>query len=442
VALGQVIDVLETAVRCGAQVKNDKDPRKVLCTCPICGETGGHLSIDTGQQMFHCFKCSASGKGGLQFYMQYSGIGDWQEAIKELRGMTGINYAEPKEAPPATDLAAPVDVRDRTYRAFLQKLTLSDAHRQNLLDRGLPEDALVYKSLPTEAKTRWRICKELLKEGITLEHVPGFFQRKSSYGLYWDFHCPGPGFFIPMLDAQGRIQGMQVRLDEGKGKNKDDRYRWFSSAQLPGGAGSGSPVHVPLSRQSKRVWVTEGPIKAEIASRLLNRPFVAVAGVGSYRNVKSVLQELGAQQVIVAYDQDDKEKTRANVDHALENLALELLSDFDVWAAVWAGADGKGIDDFLWGLVQSSKEIGEGEQGGFTFQKLTAERPEAEAEPEPADQPDVEAPITNAPITTPEAVQERLEQIIREAAESVRQHKEDSAWKKVGGLLVGLIKGR
>jgi hypothetical protein len=459
--LGQVIDVLETAVRCGAQVVKTKASGEALCTCPICSEDKGHLSIDTNQQVYHCFKCMASGKGGLQFYMAYAHIDDWQEALKELRGVAGINYIEPKDPPPIKE-TVPIDVRDKTYRAFLKKLTLSDINRKNLLDRGLAAEALdIYRSLPDEVKERWRICKELKKGGIVIAGVPGFFQRKSNYGSYWDFYYPGPGLLIPILDVQGRIQGMQVRMDQCT----DNRYRWFSSARKEGGASSGAPVHVAMPKPSKRVWVTEGPLKADIAARILNRPFIAVAGVGNYKNVKPILQELGAKQVIIAYDNDEKASTREIVNQALERLAIELLGKFEVWGVTWDRADGKGIDDMLRMRMRNGKEISEDENGGFTFQELSIQKSPAvtvEQLDEGEERIDQDEPVVSAHAATVEQLDEGEQEqsaadvvavtdevqasptvSVQEAPWAVEMKQVKTGfWKNVGRLINSLAEGR
>ena len=56
---------------------------------------------------------------------------------------------------------APLEERDRVYRALLSRLTLAPDHRENLLRRGLTDEAierLGYKSTPVVGWTRATRC--------------------------------------------------------------------------------------------------------------------------------------------------------------------------------------------------------------------------------------------------------------------------------------------
>ncbi|MEW8958716.1 MAG: DUF3854 domain-containing protein [Moorella sp. (in: firmicutes)] len=248
-------------------------------------------------------------------------------------------------SPAGTNPAAPIATRNRVYRAFLSCLHLLPEHKKDLLRRGLSEEEIKrngYKSVPSPAE-RWRLCKELKERGYDLAGVPGFYQARGRYGgHYWTFKAL-PGYFIPVRDSEGRIQALQVRLDQPDGTGK---YRFFSTPNKTGGSSSGAPCHVvrPEELKDRRVWVTEGPLKADIASRYLGSVFIGVAGAGNWRPAVEAIQELGAREVVIAYDRDKNLKDA--VRRAERELKVTLRrKGIRVFIASWNQE--KGIDDAL-----------------------------------------------------------------------------------------------
>ena len=78
-----------------------------------------------------------------------------------------------------------------------------------------------------------------------------------------------------------------------------------------GGPGPGVSVHVPLhSRRSKQrtVRVTEGELKADIATARTGILTLGLPGVGMFARAVPILQELGAEKVIIAFDADYRHK--------------------------------------------------------------------------------------------------------------------------------------
>ena len=111
--------------------------------------------------------------------------------------------------------AAVIGRRHAVYTEMLRRLTLSDEDYQGLKTRGLT-DAEIEK---LEYKSTADIAEELSDAGYILDRVPGFFQENGE----WRMNIR-PGFFVPVRDTQGRIQGLQMRTRGDK-----SRYLWFSS---------------------------------------------------------------------------------------------------------------------------------------------------------------------------------------------------------------------
>jgi hypothetical protein len=246
--------------------------------------------------------------------------------------------AEPKRAD--------ADTLNQVYTAFLARLSLSKSHRENLLARGLADEAIDrngYKTLPIQGRAR--IAGALGERfGDQLLRVPGFVVKDRDGGRYLTVRGPG-GIVVPVRDLAGRILALKVRGDGQR--DCGPRYVYVSSAGH-GGPGPGSPAHVPLgmAAPAELVRVTEGELKADVAQALSGLPTVSAPGVASWRPVLPVLRALGCKTARLAFDADAHDK--APVGRALAALAEALAAEgLALELERWEAGNGKGIDDLL-----------------------------------------------------------------------------------------------
>ncbi|WP_236713129.1 DUF3854 domain-containing protein [Neomoorella mulderi] len=249
----------------------------------------------------------------------------------------------PREAP-----LAPADARDRVYRHFLRLLDLHPRHKEELIRRGLSEGEIKrngYKSIPEQVNP-WIICKKLTRSGLDLAGIPGFYRAESKYGgSYWTFNS-SPGYFIPLRDTKGRIQALQRRMDD----KRNGKYMLFSGHSDRGGCSCGTPAHVARPGEVKdgRVWITEGQLKADIAAAYLSAVVIGAQGATSWKPVVPEVLELGAREIVIAYDRD--QETNKEVARGKRMLAAELKKlGITVREAIWRARskEEKGIDDAL-----------------------------------------------------------------------------------------------
>jgi hypothetical protein len=259
-----------------------------------------------------------------------------------------------KPLPPVPDIpprpsmvrAAP-EVLNTVYSAFLTLSNLSAAHRDNLKGRGLTDidiNQLGYKSMP--GSSRWSIVNQLLRMGYRLAGVPGFYFDKQ-----WRLNGAS-GILIPARDEKYCIKGFQIRRDKADDKPK---YVWLSSCtdtwKPKGGSSPGSPLHIatPFGYQYKQgddIWITEGILKADIASRYLNCMVLAVPGVGILSPAITFLQNLPDKpaRVVLAFDMDKEKNDQVHLH--LSRLTERLLRlGIKIGEADWDSST-KGIDDF------------------------------------------------------------------------------------------------
>lgn len=238
-------------------------------------------------------------------------------------------------------------VLNRVYQRMKAQLRLKAEHKANLIERGLDETEikrLDYRTLPETHHQRIELMQALSQDQANLLSVPGFYL--SDKDRVWITHQNG--MWIPCRDVDGNLIGGQVRSDSHKGS----RYQWFSTSSSKrkfGGVSSGAPIHVAKwEGDNSTVWITEGLLKADVASSMLEQTVVGVAGVNSYKKdeLVEILRQLGAEQVVIAFDADYE--NNKGISQAIDNLAQLLIAHhFNCQMATWDIDEGKGIDDLL-----------------------------------------------------------------------------------------------
>lgn len=339
------IPIVETARRCGLVLDSRTLRRsEVEASCPFCGDHKGkhHLSLNTGTDQFRCNLCGTSGNS-VTLYARLNGV-TTKEAYQALR-QGGKVYPMPKEPTPQIQERQPhpLEVRHTMYSTMLEHLTLLPKHQDNLLERGLSPERIQrnqYRSMPETEQGRRLIAGLLRSCGYDLEGLPGF---RTFYG---DWTLSGPkGFLIPVRDKNGLIQGLKVRLDATDDPGR--KYRWLSSRDLPGGTRSYSWVHVTGDTSKKRAFLTEGPLKGDVASFLShNALFVCIGGVNAINGLKDTLVDLGVSEVVEAMDMD--QMTNPHVRDAIKTIRKEVqqIRGIKYSKYTWNPAY-KGVDDYL-----------------------------------------------------------------------------------------------
>jgi hypothetical protein len=266
--------------------------------------------------------------------------------LYELNGHRGPSLPEevpPKEEEKEIPEKADPQTLDRIYRALLDELSLSPAHTQNLHQRGLSEAQIErgrYRSLPQKGredlahKLVYRFGTEVCRQ------VPGLYEKHPGC---WSV-AGASGTLVPVRDVEGRVVALKVRADDA---GEGPKYTYLSSMKYDG-PGPGTQVHIPLrdSPGSTLARLTEGELKADIATALSGILTVSAPGVSSWRQALEVLKALGTTKVHLAFDADAK-----NNEHVARALseAYRTLKErgFEVALEMWSLELGKGIDDLL-----------------------------------------------------------------------------------------------
>lgn len=343
--------------------------------CPKCGgkdrfrahddfaETGGII----------CSQCAqhgcADGIGTIQWKL---GI-DIHKAIELLEGYLGL--ARP-DLPCKREIAPQIqELRHRIYSWIMTKLAKWDMkpeHLEALKKRGLTDEAinrLGYVSFDGRSPKNAMLAKNI-QVGFDEGKVPGLETTKfddlitAVPGVYRDANgIPRfphlRGILIPLRDTNGKIVSLKVRRDESPDDNPDiPKYLYFNASkkvrqQREQHDGVKYPtanaaVHVPLHDgiQTALTRVTEGELKADIATFLSGVLTISIPGAGIWKEAIDVLKTLGAQHVLIAFDADHT--TNKGVATGMLDLVRACMkAGLKVSIERWAESQGKGIDDVL-----------------------------------------------------------------------------------------------
>lgn len=240
----------------------------------------------------------------------------------------------------------------RVYSDLLGLCPLSSAHRKHLLNEGWStEEVRQFRagSWPEARQAQREILQELWKlHGVLLAQVPGFVVKGERASL----HVPA-GLLLPCAGWEGLIHRLRLRPD--RVRPLGPKYVWVSSSRY-GGPSAGAPpaFYRPFDEvPPRRILITEGEKKACLAAQRLSLqgyPVIAVslAGVGNHKELLPILERHRGEldEVVIAFDEDEKEQTRERVDVHRRNLCEALAGmGIPVLVARWRGL--KGLDDLL-----------------------------------------------------------------------------------------------
>ena len=342
--------------------------------CPFCdGQSKKyHMHVNPIKNVYFCPRCMDSNTkntGALDLYGRvrfgtpiHPGVNGkelYHKLCLELESNDTFDrsscvYSTLTESAPEDIFPANNQILDKAYRALLSLpyLSLSDEHIENLKARGLDEKSIeegkyaslrnadvTIKNHPSKGEIlKWYeeshiskiraaseilkscsktaliagllIAKDLSEQGISLERIPGFFLVKER----WCFRYI-PGMLIPTQNFEGMIVGLQVRKDT---KSKDGlRYLTISSKGFECGVSTGIArthiVGVGALDDQTAVFITEGPLKANIILQQLKRSYngaifvVAVQGVSNTAelpHIAKILKDHGIHSAYSALDMD------------------------------------------------------------------------------------------------------------------------------------------
>lgn len=381
-------------------IRIDSRKTEAMIVCPFCNSK--RFGFNTVKGIGQCWSCQQAADSA-RYYATVMGM-SLNEARKDIEARLGIENKFGKVVrtlPPRVvyntkkEEVTRIDDKelDRTYRAFLSELTLSEKNRAMLQSRGFSDneiEALMYKTFPNRSNVDFlAICERLLKAGCKLEGVPGFYKQKD--GRY-TFIQLTQGIIMPQKNHRDQICGLQIRKDDDlrcyieETGDLEKKCAWFTSKNRDGGCPATARIHYACDwtyDTHKGIWkplfpdggfvLTEGIMKADLTHFLQpNLPVISVPGVNALNYLEQELRKLkeyGVTTILSCYDMDYK--TNPNVQTALEktkNMIEEIglrykRLDWETEITINGKPTSvlKGIDDYLaycaLGIIPEIKKI-------------------------------------------------------------------------------------
>lgn len=372
--------------------------------CPFCEKKGlkpdrhHKYSVNIYKNVGNCLRCG-TGHGILSLHRDLADhnitideakqdlLNRWNNLpsnvqIQMLKVKEELDEVNSRQLEPA-----PTEILNEVYRKFLNQLTLSEKHKQDLLRRGLTEKEIeegMYKSVPQvgfqsiAANCFSYELHDALKRHIKWG-IPGFYEVRESAPKF--VRCD-PGYFVPVRNENHQISGMQIRYDElpedapEEKKQHFAKYKWFVSnykEKKDGCTASGCEnIHYTGDFRNdniKTITLTEGVLKADIASKLGGKikgttpiPVLGLVGVYNAENLNFELMKLkdrGLEKVIIAVDMDYREKPQVakalnNIKERIEYVGLK----YEIFNWDYRNGMLKGLDDYLLAVHERMVEKG------------------------------------------------------------------------------------
>lgn len=316
-----------------------------LCSCPAPGHSKGRgdktpsLRVavgETGRSLVVC-RTGCETKDVLAAVgLSYQDLLPPAGEFEYFRAARAAKYVSPDESA----------ARDKAYRAILDRLELEPDHLAHLFSRGLDKaqvEALGYKSI--RAGTFLAACRAVNPafDPLTYEGpIPGL--RSAGKDPLWS------GLVVPVRNGVNQVVALKVRrFADGP------KYLYLSDPEAP----SGAPVHWPCVGENEGrpsvfapIRVTEGELKADVATLLSGVYTVSVPGVSNWKPLIDGWRRFGEVfprdlVVHVAFDWTDvceKEGVRAQTRALVEALGTAAST---VVLEHWSHREYKGIDDLL-----------------------------------------------------------------------------------------------
>lgn len=241
------------------------------------------LCLNSQTNKYNCVRCGVGGYS-IGLYAKVKGI-DTKQAFKQLleKECYSIDKSHIEISP--INLLADIEVRDKVYRDFLGMLRLEKQHKDYLKKLGLLDSSIdnaLYRTIPKNYIKRRLICYNLAKD-YNLSGIPGFYQEEDFKWLFGGYK----GFFVPVYDGNGYIQGLSIHLDKGFNNNED---LWFSSSSKINGTGAKSWIMKSnIKEDTDRVFLTDNLLLGNLIKETINAPVIAFQKIS---NSYSILNEL------------------------------------------------------------------------------------------------------------------------------------------------------
>lgn len=274
------------------------------------------MSLNSETNKYCCSRCGAGGYS-IGLYARVKKISN-QEAYNELlkRECYSPNKVEVEISP--INILADIELRDKVYRDLLDKLKLEGQHKNYLRKIGLLDSSIednLYRTVPKNYIKR-RLISHILSKKYDLAGIPGMFQEED---FKWCFNRYN-GFFVPVFDNNGYIQGLSIHLDKPFNNSEDI---WFSSnGKINGTATKNYIMKSNITHNTTNVILTDSFILGHLIKDALNLPIISFQNISNSYMILNEIQNTNIRNITFIIRTPN---CNNNLDYIINRIFRDLL---------------------------------------------------------------------------------------------------------------------
>lgn len=250
-------------------------------------------------------------------YARVRGI-DNKKAYKELLEKERYSLDRSRIEISPINLLADIEIRDKIYRDFLGMLKLDSQHKMYLKNLGLLNSSIengMYKSVPKNYIKR-RLVGSALSRKYNLCGIPGFYQEEDFKWVFSKYS----GFFVPVFDQNGYIQGLSIHLDKPYNNNQDI---WFSSSNKINGTSAKSFVMKSnINEYSNNLVITDNFLLGNLIKETINAPTLAFQNISNSYTILNELERNGIKDILFVIRLP---QANENLDYIINRIFRDLI---------------------------------------------------------------------------------------------------------------------
>ena len=154
------------------------------------------------------------------------------------------------------------------------------------------------------------------QENIILLEYHGFFQEED---FKWCFNR-SDGFFVPVFDQNGYIQGLSIHLDKTFNNNQDI---WFSSSNKINGTNAKSWIMKNnIDYDSTSVIITDNFLLGNLIKETINAPMLAFQNISNSYIILKEIEKTNIRNIVfvIRLPQADE-----NLDYIINRIFRDLI---------------------------------------------------------------------------------------------------------------------
>lgn len=274
------------------------------------------MSLNTRDNKYHCMRCGAGGYS-VGLYARVRGI-DTKKAFKELLEKECYSMDRTTLEITPINMIADIEIRDKIYREFLEMLKLDNQHKMYLKNLGLLNSSIengMYKSVPKNYIKR-RLVGSALSRKYNLCGIPGFYQEEDFKWVFSKYS----GFFVPVFDQNGYIQGLSIHLDKPYNNNQDI---WFSSSNKINGTSAKSFIMKNnINEYSNNLVITDNFLLGNLIKETINAPTLAFQNISNSYTILNELEKYGIKDILFVVRLS---QANENLDYIINRIFRDLI---------------------------------------------------------------------------------------------------------------------